>query len=456
MTETWFAVTAGIAVVVMLAIGAVAVVAEDPDPTLWSPPEPSVYVSDDPPEPGTATVGDRSFDRLQDAVDAASPGDIVEMEGRFEERVTIDTSGIELRTATGADSPALIDADGEGSPLTIEGDNVVIRDVRIANSGFDRNAPDAGIMVRGAETSVESVQITDSLFGVWIDGAPDVVIANSTIVGPAHVAVSERGNGIHLWQADGATIVGNDITQVRDGIYFQWSSDVTAADNRLWDLRYGVHYMYSDDNRLIGNLAFDNDVGFALMVSENLTVEDNIAIDNRGPSSHGILAKDIDDSVFRGNEVINNGQGFVVYNAHNNVFVENLIMKNDVGIRFTAGSSGETVVGNSFINNDLAAISTAVTTQSAWNDSVRGNYWSEARALDLDGDGTSEIRHQPMGIVEQLVQQRPASAVFAESPAFDAVRLAESSFPIFEIPGIVDHRPLTEPEHDHWRSYYVD
>jgi len=85
----------------------------------------------------------------------------------------------------------------------------------------------------------------------------------------------------------------------------------------------------------------------------------------------------------------------------------------------------------------------------AWNGTDRGNYWSDARVADTDGgDGLSDARHRPAGAAERLVQEHPAAAVFADSPAFDAIRLVESRFPAVESAGIIDHRPLASPAHD--------
>lgn len=456
MREIWFLAVAVLVLLAIGTIGAIALVIGDAEgDEIWSPPEPDVYESDTPDEPGIAILEDRTFDSLQEAIDAAMPGDEILLQGTFEERVTIETPSIEIRTIDEADGPALIDGNGIGSVVTIDSPHVTLEDVWIANSGRDRSDSDAAVMVNGTATTLSSLQITDSLFGVWISGVPEVTIHDSMIIGPEDMSISERGNGIHLWEANNAELRNNDITQVRDGIYFQWSSGVVAAENRLWDLRYGVHYMYSDDNHLRDNLAFNNDVGFALMVSENLTIENNVAIDNRGTSSHGILVKGIDHTVLRGNEVVNNGQGLYVYNSHNNRFEDNLIMENDLGIQFTAGSSGAIVVGNSFIENNRPVLTTRVVEQLAWNDSSMGNYWSDARTVDIDGDGTSEVRYQPTGIVEQLLYERPEAAAFIDSPAFDAVRMAESSFPILQSPGVVDHHPLAQPNHENWRQYYA-
>lgn len=346
----------------------------------------------------------------------------------------------------------MIDGSGDGDVLTIDAPDVTVDSVWIRNSGSNADTEDAGVFVDGADTTLQSVRLTDVTFGVWVDGVDRVTIAESTIVGREDVrSHAERGNGIHLWETEDTVIRGNDITRVRDGIYFSWAEAVEAADNRLWDLRYGVHYMYSNDNRLVDNLAVDNDVGYALMVSENLELIDNTAIGNRGQSGHGILLKDIETTTLRGNVLADNEQGFYISNSQDSRLDSNLVLENDVGIHSTAGSSGQAVIQNSFIHNDVQAFTTRDAVV-AWNGTDTGNYWSDARTVDRTGDGISETRHRPAGAVEQLVHDQPEAAVFADSPAFSAVRLAEDSFPAMESPGIVDHRPLTDSPHD-WQQY---
>ncbi|MGM0606268.1 MAG: NosD domain-containing protein, partial [Halobacteriota archaeon] len=224
-----------------------------------------------------------------------------------------------------------------------------------------------------------------------------------------------------------------------------------ASNNAMWNNRYGVHYMYSDDNQLVDNVAVDNGVGYALMVSERLVIRNNTAIRNADTSGHGILAKDIERSTIDGNVLVENANGLYVYNAQDNQITNNLVLRNAVGIHSTAGSEGQLVAANSFIDNDRA-VETTRQTLAVWNGTDRGNYWSDARTADLDGDGVSESRHRPAGLVEHLIASHPQAEVFADSPAFEAVRLAESSFPVIESPGIVDRQPMVEPRHD-WRIY---
>ena len=143
----------------------------------------------------------------------------------------------------------------------------------------------------------------------------------------------ERGFVVIVPETDPGERVEIEITDVRDGIYYSWASDVEATGNTLWDLRYGVHYMYSDDNRIADNVAFENDVGYALMVSDSIEVVNNTAVANRGQSGHGILLKEIDRSVVRGNDLVANDDGIFLYNAQHNDVRGNLLYATGAGAR---------------------------------------------------------------------------------------------------------------------------
>ncbi len=402
---------------------------------------------------GTATVDGESYDRVAAALAAADPGDTVRLAGRFDERVTVDTTGVTLTADPG--SLAVIDGGGEDDVLTIEAADVTVERLWIRNGGWATEDNDAGVWVAGANATVVDSRITDMTFGVWVDGVDDVSVRNNTIVGRESVTpLSYRGNGVQLWRTSDSVVHDNRITDVRDGIYYSWASRVTARNNTMWDLRYGVHYMYSDHCRLENNTAFGNDVGYALMVSQHLEIRDNVAYRNNGSSGHGILVKSIDETVIAGNDVVGNGDGLYVFNSLENTIADNTVMENDLGVYLAAGSVREDVVSNDFVNN-RQPVSAVVGEQVAWNGSSQGNYWSGATTVDVDRDGVSDVRYKPAGLVEQLVAQRPTAKVFASSPAFGTIRLAESSLPVVEAPGVVDHYPLNRPNATDWRDYYA-
>ncbi|WP_276260134.1 nitrous oxide reductase family maturation protein NosD [Haloglomus litoreum] len=454
--ERAFAVATAVALVCSL--GAATAVAPGSSAPERSAPgfDPSVPDTDAfaaPTADGVATVDGESYSDLQRAVAAADPGETVAVDGRLDGRVVVRTPNITI-AGSGVDA-ALLHGPGEGDVLTIRAPGVTVRDLWIRNSGLDASGNDAAVFVNASDVTVRDSRITAATFGVWLNGVTGAHVENTTIVGRSSVADrSNRGNGIQVWNTEDSVLRNNDVTAARDGLYYNWASNVTATSNRLWDLRYGVHYMYSDDSRLADNVAFDNDVGYALMVSKRLTIEDNVAVNNTGRSGHGILLKSIDDTEVRGNHFVENDNGVFMYNSVSNTLADNLLAGNDIGVHITAGSTEESVYGNSFVRNDRPVLA-VMEEQVYWNGSA-GNYWSGADPVDLDDDGVGETRYQPAGAVQQVTARQPATRVFAASPAFDAVRLAESTVPVVESPGIVDSRPLTEPPHEDWREYYDD
>ncbi len=421
----------------------------------FDPPVPDEYeFAPDPAEypDGSATVDGTEYGTVAAALDAAEQGDVVTLAGWFNETPSVNTSGVELRSA--ADTRAVINGSADGDVLTINAANVTVRNLWIRNSGYDPADNDAAIWINGSDAAIVNSRLTELTFGIWINGVPRTYIANNTIVGRERIkTLTLRGNGIQVWETEDVLLTHNRITDVRDGIYYSFAANVTAQYNVMWDLRYGVHYMYTDNSVLRQNLAFDNDLGWALMVSNNLRIVDNVAYNNTGRSGHGILVKSIDDSIIANNSVVANENGFYVYNSVNNSIIGNLVVGNDIGINHQAGSFGA-VRNNSFMRNEQD-VYVLTSSQYTWNGSERGNYWAGAQPVDSDKDGVSEIRYRPAGLVQHLVQRHPTAAVFVQSPAFVAIRMAESSFPIIESPGVIDHYPLMQPPHDRWVDWYT-
>ena len=446
----------GTAVLIALSVVAVGVAsASDTDDArddlAFDPDVPDTDSFSAPSADGTATVDGETYDSAQAAVNAADPGDTVTLDGRLNETLVITTPNVTL-SGSGPGS-TLLHGDGKGDVLAIEAQGVTVTDLWVRNSGYSTATNDAAIFVNASDVTVRDSRVTDMTFGIWLDGVDDAEIRNNTIAGREEIRqLTERGNGIQIWKTEDSVIRDNHITTVRDGLYYNWAKDVNATGNTMWDLRYGVHYMYSDDCHLRDNTAFDNDVGYALMVSKHLVIEDNVAVNNSGQSGHGILVKSIDDTDIRGNHLVDNKNGLFVYNSVSNRIVGNLVVGNDVGVHIAAGSTDGTVTENSFIRNNRPVLA-VMSDQVHWNESV-GNYWSRANPTDVDDDGIGDTRYQPAGTVQQVTAEKPAARVFASSPAFDAVRLAESSVPVVQSPGVVDARPFTEPPHENWRHYY--
>ena len=441
---------AGLVLLAFVAAAGVAGSAPDDRPrTTASVDVPGDYSFELPDEAGTATVGDWEFDSLQAALDAAAPGETVQLTGRFEGSVVVRTPNLTL--AAPSRDAAVINGSGQGDVLTVDAPGVTLRQVWVRNSGYKPSENDATIMVNASHVTIRDSRITETTFGIWLDVVSDARVVNNTIVGRERVwPLSQRGNGIEVFESNDTLLAENRITDVRDGIYYSWASDVLGRNNTMWDLRYGVHYMYSDDCTLVGNTATRNDAGYALMVSKRLELRDNVAVNNTGGSGHGILLKSIDDTQLVNNTLVGNGNGLYVYNSLDNRIAWNVVRDNDVGVHLTAGSVRETVTHNTFVGN-RQPVYTVIGEQVVWNRSV-GNFWAGATRVDLDGDGVSEVRYRPAGAVERLTATTPEARLYVDSPAFEAIRRAESTVPLIETPGVVDHRPLIDPPHRDWRD----
>ena len=56
-----------------------------------------------------------------------------------------------------------------------------------------------------------------NLYGVDIHGAKGTLVAGNIIIGRQDHRMNARGNGVYVWNAPGADVIGNDIRYGRDG-----------------------------------------------------------------------------------------------------------------------------------------------------------------------------------------------------------------------------------------------
>jgi nitrous oxidase accessory protein len=80
---------------------------------------------------------------------------------------------------------------------------------------------DSAVLVnRTAERAViRGNHLTGNLFGVYLHGAAGSLVENNVIVGRDDLRTAEAGNGVSIWNAPGAQVIGNTIRQGRDGIF---------------------------------------------------------------------------------------------------------------------------------------------------------------------------------------------------------------------------------------------
>jgi nitrous oxidase accessory protein len=384
-------------------------------------------------------------DSIQRALTFAKDGDTLVITGPavFHEHVTV-SNRVELR---GINHP-VIDAGGTGSPLRIEAKGVRISGLDVRNGGLDLGAPDAGILVRASNTTIENVRVEGGGFGIYLRASDKCHIAHNFIIGNTNVPNAKRGNGIHLWKSKNNTIANNFVTEARDGMYFSYADQNVIASNRVEQTRFGIHYMYSHRNQLRANTLTANSVGAALMFARDCVIEDNRAFANR---RHGILLKQVENSRFTHNAVYGQNRGFFIQQAALDRFEENLICNNDIGLYLSNGSERNVFVGNAFVRNTdqiwqpSDEVEMGRLASNNFHEDHRGNYWSDYTGSDNDGNGIGDTPYHETDVLGYIVDRHPEARVFALSPAATLLRKSEEVLPLLDVQGVTDAYPLMTP-----------
>lgn len=377
---------------------------------------------------------------LAAALATAAEGDVLRLmpgvhDGpvRIDKRVTLDGGGT-----------AAIRGGGVGSVISVFAPQVIIRGLTITGSGSGGDGLDAGVSLyqTAVGATVESNRILGNLVGVDIRGARDARVIGNLIEGRRDHRMNDRGNGVYVWNAPGAKVIGNDIRWGRDGIFVNTSADNEFSRNRFRDLRFAVHYMYANDSVVSDNISINNHLGYAIMSSRDVRVERNLS---HGDRDYGLLMNYTNNSRMTGNRVEKAGGKCVfIYNAHMNRLRDNLFTGCEIGVHFTAGSEQNEIVNNAFVGN-RTQVKYVGSRWLEWSAQGRGNYWSDHAAFDLNGDGIADQAYRPNDALDKILWAQPAAKTLLSSPALQLVRWSQSAFPALLPGGVIDRAPLMRP-----------
>lgn len=375
---------------------------------------------------------------LQAAIEAAAPGDTLALEaGEYAGNIVIDKP---LTLQGPEDRAARIVGEREGRTVWVKAEDVTLRRLSVLNSGLSLSDMDAGVFLdRTAHRAlIEDNDVIDNSVGVYIWGPDDALVRGNRIVGNTGLRLNERGNGVTIWNSPGSKILDNTIAEGRDGIFSNASRHNVFSGNHFRNVRYAVHYMYTNDSEVSNNISEGNDIAYALMFSRVLTVRNNIGIAN---AHQGLMLNATQQSTIEGN-VLDGGERCVfVYNANFNRIADNVFKQCETGVHYTAGSEGNAITNNAFIDNQNQ-VKYVGTRHLEWSVEGRGNYWSDLSAFDLNGDGIGDTAYRPNGLIDQVIWRAPSARLLLNSPAVAIVRWAQTQFPAILPGGVMDSAPL--------------
>jgi nitrous oxidase accessory protein len=381
------------------------------------------------------------FQDVRQAVRAAAAGDTIEVHaGTYAGNIVLDKT----LSVQGIGQPVLRGT-GTGSVVTVLAPGCSLRGFHIQHSGPMLVYEDSGVLLKSDGNRIENNQLRDVLFGIYLFHSSHNTIADNLIYGRKELGSGERGGGIHIWYSADNVLDRNTITDMRDGMYLQNADRTVVRGNHVFNLRYGLHYMYSNDNIFEDNTFDHNVAGAAIMYSHNIQFRRNAFLHNRGFSSFGILFQDSLNCIAEQNFIVDNVVGIFMEALRDSRFERNLIASNDTSIEAFASSEQNEFTRNNFIGNLSPIMVVGRNSNIRWDNGSRGNYWSENRGYDLDGDGVGDVPFRIQNLFEHLEGNRPRLRLYLSSPAAQALAAAEHSFPLIQGSREFDHYPLMKP-----------
>ena len=338
--------------------------------------------------------------------------------------------------------------DGTGTVVIVTSGGVTVEDLSIERSGTRVLTVDSGIQVlRSTPVAIRRVQLRDVLYGVYAERSDSIVVEDCTLAGRVpELKEDGEGNGIHLWYTRGPRLVGNRERGFVDGVFLSFVDGARIERNVLEkNGRYGLHTMYCQENALLGNRFVRNTAGCAIMFSNHLVVTGNDFWKNRGPRTYGLLLRDCSDGEFRDNRIVDNTIGVFLDGSNRNRFHGNLLEDDGWGLFVFSSSASNVFSSNSFTHCDYPVALDMRMTTNRFDDGAHGNYWSDDRPFDLDGDGRSDAPYSPVSAFAFLSKQYPDLSVLAGSPSVAALGVAERVLPALRPSEAVDRFPRTAP-----------
>ena len=273
---------------------------------------------------------------IQAAIDAASPGETINVEpGTYNEAITVNKSLTIQSTGTAANT--IIDASNTLYPppymyaVTITANDVTFQGFTVRYNWL------YGMKFGGISLdSVSGCTISDNIGDVGLEGIY-LKHSSANAISGNDFSNNNVDDGIYLYYSDGNEIVGNDVSSVING---------------FGNPGIGIFVYYSDNNEIHGNTANSDDKGILIKLTShgNKVYENEVSGNSRGID----LDNAYENEIYNNNAISGNSIGIIVENSPDNEIYGNLITGNSQGIYLFWGFGTHTS-GNNIYNNDITS-----------------------------------------------------------------------------------------------------
>ena len=376
---------------------------------------------------------------IRTAIELAKNNDtIIVKEGIYKEGNIIIQKNVVL---IGENFP-VIDGENKYQILTVSGTGITIKGFRFQNSGRSAMNDYASVgVIDSKNILIENNKVVNSYFGIHIANSSFVTVSNNIITGTP-TTEQNTGNGIHLWKCNNALVNNNRISGHRDGIYFEFVTTSKIQNNHSEkNIRYGLHFMFSNDDQYLKNTFSNNGAGVAVMYSHKVRMEGNRFELNWGPSSYGILLKDITDSHIQNNIFFKNSVGIHMEGSSRIDASRNVFKENGWAIKVQASCDDNNFSTNNFFGNsfDIATNGTMML------NTFSNNYWDKYEGYDRNKDGVGDVPYHPVSMYSMIVEQNPNALILLRSFIVSLFDKAEKAIPSLTPENLTDDKPMIKP-----------
>jgi nitrous oxide reductase family maturation protein NosD len=356
-------------------------------------------------------------ENLQVIIDSMKEGAVLKLENKTYDGNLIINKSISMIGS----NKTVINGDGTGNVISIKAPNVKVSHLTVTGSSMNRNSSEeyAAIKIYTNNNVVDHINIRRSFHGIYLSQAHHNTIRDNDIVGMGKGEIAAQGNGLHVYYSNDNLLTHNTIEGTRDGMFFDYANNNRSYENNISNTRYGLHYMYSDDNIFKKNTFTMNTGGAAIMNSNHLKLEDNQFIINYGNQSFGLMLLQANDNEIENNTFYMNQRGLYIDQSTRNMFRNNRITQNQIGIELWASSNEQTFTLNRISENTLPVVTLGGKGENnSWTKSGKGNDWGSAFPLtDLNQDGIGDFPIIYHSSLHQLIEDQELTSFFLKSPA---------------------------------------
>ena len=388
---------------------------------------------------------------LQNAINAAKPGSKLELPaGIYKGNIVINKPLI----IDGKNQKAIIEGDGKGTVISVKSSNVTIENLTIRHSGNEHERVDAGISVKNAhgsnDTLIQNVtiknnRIVDCLFGIDLQMVSNSKIINNYITSKKY-ALGLRGDGVRLWYSNDNIIRGNILYKSRDFVVW-YSHGNLIEKNRGEYGRYSLHFMYAGKNIVKDNVYKHNSVGIYFMYSKDSEAYGNLIENSMGTTGVGIGLKDSSNFTIKDNTIIYCARGMFFdrspFEPGTHDYIENnRFLYNSIGVKFHSLSIANIFKHNIIKGNMENVVNDSMNSkvlQNIWDE----NYWDDYEGFDKNGDGIGDNPYIDYQYADKVWLLNPNIRFFYGSPVISILNFIAKLAPISEpIKLLEDKHPI--------------